>query len=222
MSFSFISVAVAAATLFTTARSQWIQCGTEYGFPTLRNCHAALDAMAAVPNPGSHFLIGPRHASITPDVHLPFTIQVGGCSFFSCAWPSRHPPLFGRRMLESLAVTDVVAADCQIMFGGTSVEIATWAELITMANFAVSRTANVQGCVETHGTGGKAKCKPQSFHHKPIQKASRIPSLFSLFPSHPPLATLRHNPADCTAQSPQAIPTTQSSRAPLHQSSRYL
>lgn len=85
------------------------------------------------------------------------------------------------------AVTDAVAADCQILFNGTSVEIATWAELITMANFAVSRTANIQGCVETHGTGGKAKCKPQSFQPPTHPEGLSKPSLFSPFPSHPPL-----------------------------------
>ena len=80
MSFSFIGVALAAAYLFCAAKAQWIQCSSQYGSPTLRNCHAALDAMAAVPNPMTQFLIGPRDGEHVPDISLPFSIQVGECS----------------------------------------------------------------------------------------------------------------------------------------------
>lgn len=80
MSSSLVYVAVAVVLLFSAAHSQSVHCGPEYGFPTLRDCHAALNMVAAVPNPGAQFLVGPRSGPSVPDVYLPISIQVGGCS----------------------------------------------------------------------------------------------------------------------------------------------
>ena len=90
-------VTIAVAFLFSAAHTQWVQCGTQYGSPTLRNCHAALEAIRAVPNPMATFLLGPRHGPHEPDIYLPFSLQVGESSP-SCApgYPSSviQPPHF--------------------------------------------------------------------------------------------------------------------------------
>lgn len=80
MSPLLVSIAIAVAFLFSPARSQWVHCGPEFGFPTLGNCQAALDVMAAVPHPETAFVVGPREVLPMPDVYLPFSIQLGAFS----------------------------------------------------------------------------------------------------------------------------------------------
>jgi len=67
MSPLLVSIAIAVAFLFSPARSQWVHCGPEFGFPTLGNCQAALDVMAAVPHPETAFVVGPREVLPMPD-----------------------------------------------------------------------------------------------------------------------------------------------------------
>lgn len=80
MSSLLVSIAIVVACLFSAARSQWVHCGPDFGFPTLRNCQAALDVIAAVPHPETAFMIGPRVVLPLPDVYLPFSIQLGAFS----------------------------------------------------------------------------------------------------------------------------------------------